>query len=434
VALAQVLAMVDERSDEIVAFASEFVRQPSINPELQPNADAERPAQEWLRGRLESSGAFDAIDYFEVKANRPNVIATRAGTGGGRSLTWLAHTDVVPVTSEQAAAWDGDDPFSGEVRDGKIWGRGSADMKGPSAAQVMAAIILRDAGVRLKGNLTIAHSCGEESGRHMYGCNAILDRGYSADLAIIPEFSNSEIYHAAKGEIYFRLTVPGKSTHICNRHLVAQPLPHGVERPGVSAIDNMLKYQLALLELERQWGLWRTDPHLPPGGMFININSIHAGAVDAEVPDSNIPDLCVATGSMLFYPHLRASEVIAEVQQTIDRVTAGDYWLREHPPTLEIPFGHPHKEAINMPVDHPGVEAIAVAMEAVTGTRASVGVAPFVCDANYWFGRGQPSLVFSCGAITGGVHGANEYYAVNDLIQSTKAFAAITMEWCGILQ
>jgi acetylornithine deacetylase len=137
---------------------------------------------------------------------------------------------------------------------------------------------------------------------------------------------------------------------------------------------------------------------------------------------------------MLFYPHLRASEVIAEVQQTIDRVTAGDYWLREHPPTLEIPFGHPHKEAINMPVDHPGVEAIAVAMEAVTGTRASVGVAPFVCDANYWFGRGQPSLVFSCGAITGGVHGANEHYAVNDLIQSTKAFAAITMEWCGILQ
>ena len=430
--LERVLAMVDERAEEIVAFASAFVRQPSVNPELEPNPDAERPAQEWLRDRLRASGAFDAIDYWEGAPNRPNVVAVRRGAGGGRSLTWSAHTDVVPVSAEQAAAWQGAGPFAGEVRDGKLWGRGAADMKGPSAAQVMAAVILHDAGVKLKGDLVLAHACGEESGRYMYGCNAILDRGYRADLAIFPEISNFAIYHAAKGEIYFKLTVFGKSTHICNRHLVAQPLPHGAERPGVSAIDLMLKYQLAILELERQWALWRTNPHVPAGGMFINVNSIHAGSPAAEVPDSNVPDLCVATGSLLFYPDLTAAEVIAEVRETIDRVTAGDAWLRDHPPILEIPFGHPHKEAINMPVDHPGVLAITEAMRSVTGEAPARGVAPFVCDANYWFAAGQPSLVFGCGDASGGVHGANEHIAVDDLVKATKVFAAVSMEWCGV--
>ena len=430
-ALQRVEQMIDERAEEIVRFASEFVRHPSVNPELEPNPDAERPATEWLRDRLHGSKAFDSVDYWETEPTRANVVATRAGAGGGRSLIWVSHTDVVPVNAEQRAAWHGD-PFSGEIRDGKLWGRGASDMKGPSAAQAMAAVILQDAGVKLNGDLLIAHTCGEESGRYWLGCNAVLDRGYSAELAIFPECSNFAVYHVGKGEIYFRLTVPGKSTHICNRHLVTQPLPHGTERPGVSAIDNMLKYQLAILELERQWALWQSNPLLPPGGQFISINSVHAGAVDAAVPDSNIPDACVATGSMLFYPHLRAEQVMDEVRAAVDRVTQSDPWLREHPPTLEIPFGHPHKEALNMPADHPGVTVIAEAMRRLTGEPAPLGVAPAVGDCNYWFAAGQPSLWFGPGSDIGGVHGANEYIAVADIVQATKAFAAVMMEWCGV--
>jgi acetylornithine deacetylase/succinyl-diaminopimelate desuccinylase-like protein len=430
-ALDRIVSMIDDRSDQILEFASEFVRQPSVNPELDPNPDAERPATEWLRQQLDGAKAFDKVDYWEVEPNRGNVVATRAGRGRGRSLIWVSHNDVVPVNAEQRSVWDGD-PFSGEIRDGRLWGRGAADMKGPSAAQAMAGIILHDAGVKLNGDLTLAHTCGEESGRYWLGCNAVLDRGYSADLAIFPECSDFSIFHVGKGEIYFRLTVPGKSTHICNRHLVAHLLPHGEERPGVSAIDNMLKYQLAFLELERNWGLWYTNPLLPPGGQFISINSIHAGTVAASVPDSNIPDICVATGSMLFYPHFQAEDVIAEVKGVVDRVTESDPWLRSHPPTLEIPFGHPHKEALNMPADHPGIEVISTAMERLTGKPAPLGVAPAVGDCNYWFAAGQPSLWFGPGSDIGGVHGANEYISTADIIEATKAFAAVTMEWCGV--
>ncbi|HET8523160.1 MAG TPA: M20/M25/M40 family metallo-hydrolase, partial [Thermomicrobiales bacterium] len=382
-ALQHVLNLIDERQDDIVAFAAELIRQPSVNPDLEPNEDAERPAQEWLRDQLTASGGFDAIDYWEMAANRPNVVAMRTGAGGGRSLMWCAHTDVVPVTPEQADQWQGAGPFSGEVRDGKLWGRGASDMKGAIAAYVMAADMLRQAGVRLRGDLTLAQVVGEEAGRRDIGCNTVLERGHRADMAIFPEPSNFNIYPTIKGELYFKLTVPGKSTHICNRHLVAQPLPYGVERPGVSAIDNMLKYQLAILDLEKQWNLWRSNPHVPPGGMFININTMRAGTSLTSIPDS-----AEATGSLLFNPDLTGEEVMAEIRATIDRVTESDYWLREHPPILDLPLDAASaapwiKEPVDLPHDHPIVQTIQTVMRDLTGETPEPTISPFVCDANF---------------------------------------------------
>lgn len=430
--LDRVLAAVDARADEIIEFAAELIRQPSVNPDLEPNEVAERPAQDWLRDRFAASGTYDQIDIWEVAEARPNVVAVRRGTGNGRSLTWAAHTDVVPVSPEQAERWSGAGPFSGEVRDGKIWGRGASDMKGAIAAYVMASQILADEGVRLKGDLVLAQACGEESGRRDIGCNTILERGYRTDLAIFPEPSNFHIYPTAKGEIYFKFTVPGKSTHICNRHLVAQALPHGVERPGVSAIDNMLKYQLALLELERQWLLWRTNPNVEPGGMFININTMQAGTSLTSVPDS-----CEATGSLLFYPDLTADEVMAEIRATLDRVTEGDYWLRDHRPSLDLPLDAESdapwvKEPVNMPFDHPGVETISETLRQVSGREPVVETSPFVCDANFWFPLGQPSLIFGVGDPSWGIHGTDEHLPIADLIEATKLFAGVTMAWCGV--
>ncbi|HRA49185.1 MAG TPA: M20/M25/M40 family metallo-hydrolase [Thermomicrobiales bacterium] len=430
--LARVFAAIDARAEEIVQFAGEFIRQPSINPDLEPNIDAELPAQTWLRDRLQVMGGFDSVEMWEIASNRPNVVAKRIGSGGGRSLMWAAHTDVVPVSAEQREQWRGDDPFSGHVEDGWLWGRGASDMKGAIAAYVMAATILADEGITLQGDLTLAQACGEESGRRDIGCNTILERGYGADIAIFPEPSNFSIYPTVKGELYFRLTVPGKSTHICNRHLVAQPVPYGFERPGVSAIDNMLKYQLAILELEKQWGLWRSNEHVPPGGMFVSINTMQAGGSITSIPDS-----ADATGSLLFNPDLTGDEVVAEVRAAIQRVTDGDAWLREHPPVLDIPLDASSaapwiKEPVNLAHDHPLIEVIQTAMGASGRERVPVTISPFVCDANFWFPLGQDCLIWGIGEPSWGIHGTNERIPVADLIAGTKAFAAATMAWCGV--
>jgi len=430
--LNRVLGAIDQRSDEIVQFAGELIRQPSINPDLEPNQDAERPAQEWLRDQFSSQGGYDQVDFWEQEPNRANVVAVRTGAGGGRSLIWASHTDVVPVTPEQREQWHGGNPFSGHVEEGWLWGRGASDMKGAIAAYAMACRILQDEGIRLKGDLRLAQVCGEEAGRRDIGCNTMLERGHRADIAIFPEPSNFAIYPTVKGELYFRLTVPGKSTHICNRHLVAQPLPYGVERPGVSAIDNMLKYQLAFLELEKQWNLWRSNEHVPPGGMFVSINTMQAGTSLTSVPDS-----AEATGSMLFNPDLTGAEVMDEIRATVDRVTEADYWLRDHPPTLDLPLDASSnapwlKEPVNLSHDHPIIETIQKASEAATGVRPPVTISPFVCDANFWFPLGQNCLVWGIGDPSWGIHGTNERIPVADLITGTKVFAAATMAWCGV--
>ena len=428
----RVSAAIERRADEIVRFASALIQQPSINPDLEPNDAAERPAQEWLRDKFTEFGSFDEIDFWEVAPNRPNVVAVRKGEGGGRSLIWSAHTDVVPVTPEQAEQWEGAGPFSGEVRDGWLWGRGASDMKGAIAAYTMAVQIMHDEGVGLKGDVRLAQSVGEEAGRRDIGCNTVLERGHRAEMAIFPEPSNFAIYPTVKGELYFRLTVPGKSTHICNRHLVAQPLPHGVERPGVSAIDNMLKYQLAILELEKQWNLWRSNEHVPAGGMFININTMQAGSSLTSVPDS-----ADATGSLLFNPDLTGEEVMAEIRATIDRVTEGDYWLREHPPLLDLPLDASSdapwiKEPVNLAHDHPVIATIIAASEATLRRTPPVTISPFVCDANFWYPLGQNCLIWGIGDPSWGIHGTNERIPVADLVSGAKAFAAATMGWCGV--
>ena len=130
---------------------------------------------------------------------------------------------------------------------------------------------------------------------------------------------------------------------------------------------------------------------------------------------------------------------MAEIRATIDRVTASDYWLRDHPPVLDLPLDAASaapwvKEPVNMPFDHPGVLTISEVMTRVSGRDPVVETAPFVCDANFWFPLGQPSLIFGIGDPSWGTHGTNEFLPVDDLIEATKIFAGVTMAWCGVTE
>jgi acetylornithine deacetylase/succinyl-diaminopimelate desuccinylase-like protein len=87
-----------------------------------------------------------------------------------------------------------------------------------------------------------------------------------------------------------------------------------------------------------------------------------------------------------------------------------------------------------MAFDHPAVLTIVDAMETVTGETPVRQTSPFVCDANFWFPLGQPSLVFGLGDPSWGIHGTNEFLPVADLIKATKVFAAVTMAWCGVAE
>ena len=140
---------------------------------------------------------------------RPNVAARWTGAGeGGRSLVFQGHIDVVPATPEHR--WTRD-PWGGEVADGRMWGRGAADMKAGVAAMIYAVRALREAGVRLGSDLSLVTSIEEECTGN--GALSALDRGYTADAAIIPEPFGLQALEAQVGVLWARITVHGQGAH-----------------------------------------------------------------------------------------------------------------------------------------------------------------------------------------------------------------------------
>ncbi|MDI3338935.1 MAG: M20/M25/M40 family metallo-hydrolase [Sphaerobacter sp.] len=157
VEIPRLMAMVDEAADEVVRLTQDLVRIPTVNFGT-PESGDEMAAAEFLRDRLVEHGIEATI--YAASDNRGNFVA-RLGEGNGPRLLFMSHTDVVPVEDPDQWTYP---PFSGEIAEGRIWGRGASDMKGTVAAQAMALIILKRAGVRLNGTLTFAACADEEAG------------------------------------------------------------------------------------------------------------------------------------------------------------------------------------------------------------------------------------------------------------------------------
>lgn len=143
---------------------SELVRIRSINPgypgvNYEHELGGETDANKYLAEKYEQCGL--TVDMWEEDKDRVNLVGVWKGTGGGRSLILNGHIDTVPPGLSEN--WKSGDPFSGKVADGRIYGRGSCDMKGPDVCQLMAVKALRQAGVRLKGDMILASTVGEEN-------------------------------------------------------------------------------------------------------------------------------------------------------------------------------------------------------------------------------------------------------------------------------
>ena len=247
---------IDEKKEDLLETLGRYIQFRSINVEmLQEGETSEIVAcQKWVADRLKSMGGFQKVDYYELEEGRPNVIGLMKGSGGGRSLLFNCHSDVVTVSEEQDRAWTGLKPFDGGVKDGKVWGRGASDMKSGGTAMLYAAQAIKDLGIRLKGDLLLTYVDGEESGRAEIGIWSLIDRGYTAGFGIMCEPTSMRIFNKSKGEIYFDIKITGQSTHICNRYKTIWPQKKKEDRLGVNAIDKMVRLINAFGELERSWG------------------------------------------------------------------------------------------------------------------------------------------------------------------------------------
>ncbi len=173
-----VLLDIERRQGEFVELLRTLVRFDTSNPP----GNNEESAQEWVAETLSDSGL--TVDVFDVYPGRPNVVGVLKGTGGGRSVILNGHIDVTEARLPER--WR-HPPFAAVVEDGKLYGRGAADMKGALAGFLFALDSLRRCGIKLAGDVIVQSVIGEETGEP--GTRACVDRGYRADFAICQDHS-----------------------------------------------------------------------------------------------------------------------------------------------------------------------------------------------------------------------------------------------------
>ncbi len=358
---------------------------------------------------LMASGKQDVLNYRD----RPNVVGVWKGSGGGRSLVLNSHIDTVTVDPLQN--WTAD-PFSGEIREGLMYGRGTSDCKGGVIAAIEAVRCLRTLGIRLKGDVILESVVNEEHAGN--GTLACIARGYRADAVISGEPSDNKVRLGSSGGVYWGIELTGRVLHTKSRW-------DGDTLQGVSAIEKLALVINELLAMEAE------QNKKPVAGLFAGSKplSMTLGRVWGGSYDTASAGSCTLRGSIYFGPDVGSvGDVIREVKTRIGECARRDPWLKDNPP--QCLFYH-HDDAHRMDPDVEIVHVIRHAAEKTLGEKPPIIVGMAANDCRHQVNKGKmPAAVFGPG--TGNqAHTIDESIRVGDLIDNVKALATAICDWCG---
>ncbi|HUW95804.1 MAG TPA: ArgE/DapE family deacylase [Anaerolineae bacterium] len=383
----------------------------------------ETAGQEYVAAQMERCGLdvdlwelnFEELSQhpaFSIEEERErglDVVGVMGEDAGGRSLILNGHVDVVPPGDEKLWHYP---PWQGSIDEGRIYGRGAADMKGGLCCAVFAAKALRDAGARLKGKLMVESVIGEEDGG--VGTLAAVLRGYTADGAIVAEPTELIVAPVQAGAFNFRVTIPGKAAHGC------------VREEGVSPIEKFVPVHEALMELERERNERLQDPlyaryRLPHA---LCIGNIRAGTWASSVAESLVFEgrYGIAVDEDQDAARRSLEEAVAEAAQA-------DPWLRDFPPVVEWWGGQFYPA--RTPVEHPLVQTIAGVFGDVIGADASLEGMTYGADMGLLVNVGHtPTVLFGPGDVRV-AHRPDEYVPVRELQTAVRTLALAALRFCG---
>jgi acetylornithine deacetylase len=424
----RVCAAIAEREDELVELLQALIRFDTTTHVADAPPRQEAALQAYLAERLAAAGA--SVEVFEPDAalvaghpmipdgftfdGRPQLVARFVGTGGGRSLLFNGHVDIVDV--HPLEAWT-HDPFAAVLADGAVHGRGSCDMKGGVACMVFAAEILARLGVRLAGDLVVNTVTEEES----TGAGGLASaRTLQADAAIVTEPTALDVWIACRGSLLPTITVEGRAGHagIAPRH------PD--EGGAVNAIEKMAIVLEAIRRLREEWALRPRHPYLSPGDCVPTVVQggewivSHPASCRLDCHIEYLPDQADEQGF--------GSNVEREFTEWIARAAATDPWLAEHPPRIEwMVGGVPPAE---VPGDDPIVEAALSAARAVGRPSKLGGLDNWHDGATLAVEAGIPAICLGPGDIHL-AHTSSESVPVADLVACAQALAVTALRFCG---
>ncbi|MEQ2525594.1 peptidase [Bacillaceae bacterium CLA-AA-H227] len=340
----------------------------------------------------------------------PNVVGVLKGSGEGRSIILNGHIDVVP--EGDLDKWDAN-PYSGKIIDGKMYGRGTTDMKGGNVSLLLAIQAIQALGVQLKGDIIFQSVIEEESGGA--GTLATILRGYKADAALIPEPTNMKIFPKQQGSMWFRIHVKGQSAH------------GGTRYEGVSAIEKSMAVVEHILQLEKVRNERVTDP------LYENIPipfPINMGKISGGDWPSSVADLVQIEGRMGVSPEETMDEAKEEMAQWIERLKEIDPWFETHPPKLEWFGARWLPGAID--IEHELMQTLSSNYKDVIKEEPIIEASPWGTDGGLLTNVGNtPSVVFGPG-VTEMAHFSNEYIELDKVFMAAEIIALTLLDWCEI--
>jgi acetylornithine deacetylase len=375
-----------------VALTRALVRADSRNPSLGSGGPGEGEAARVLADALARWGF--AVEMHEVLPGRPNVVA-RAGAGRGRTLMLNGHLDVVGVEGMAHA------PFGAEEREGRLYGRGAADMKGGVAAMCAAAARAAARGA-IHGEVIVAAVIDEEY--ESAGTRALLERGVRADAALVTEPTRLTIMPAHRGFVWVEVTFTGRAAH-GSRYDV-----------GVDAITHA---GLVLAELDA----WQRTELARRTHPLLGHASLHASGIEGGTAWSIYPDRCVLRIERRTVPGETTAMVAAEVREACERVRARHPALRAE---LRVSTAQGPSDVAT---DAPVVRALSAAMADAGEAVAVEGMSAWT-DAALLNDAGIPAICYGPGDIAL-AHAAEEWVPVAEIERATRVMEAMIARWCG---
>jgi acetylornithine deacetylase len=375
------------------ALARALVQMDSRNPTLVAGAHGEQACATLLRDVLDSWGF--STELHDAAPGRPNLIA-RIGdaTPGKRSLMLNGHLDVVGVEGMVHA------PFTAEERDGRMYGRGSADMKGGIAA--MCAAAHRAAGAGLPGEIIIAAVADEEY--ESLGTRALVARGVRADACVVTEPTRLAIMPAHRGFVWIEVDVAGRAAHGSRWDI------------GVDAIRHTGLLLAELDRLDADVLPRRTHPLLGRG-------SLHASLIEGGIGMSTYPDRCRLKLERRTIPGERAQDAIDEVERACDAIRARRPSFAADVRLLVT------QGPSDVAVDAPLVRGLSRALDACGEATRIEGMSAWT-DAALLNDAGIPAVCFGPGDISL-AHAAEEYIPLDEIDRAAAVLTELARSWCG---
>jgi acetylornithine deacetylase/succinyl-diaminopimelate desuccinylase family protein len=413
------LKKLDSKRDDLHQVLKTLIRFRTPNP---PSGN-ETAAQEWVYQRLEKMGL--SVDRFDALPGRPNVVGIWKGVGGGKSIILNGHIDV--CEDRLVEKWQRG-PYDPHIENGKLFGKGSADMKGALASFLFILECAQELGYRFKGDITVQSVIGEEMGEP--GTKRCVERGYRADFAIVGESAvGAKVLFAAVGLTTARLTIESPYTlHLQERRFFKHA---GGGREGANCIEKMADVIIpALNDLESHWAVHKQHPLMPPGQAMINVFGIEGGGNIFFIPDR-----CSIEFVVYYLPGEDKETVQKEVVDKIIRAAQADEWLRNYPPSIQW---EPAPETYAfIPSDlepgEPGVKLLMESYREATGKELSLGGRGVIVDSGWFSSAGIPVATYGPGDAYW-AHRIDERVELEALDAYCRTLAIFLCRWCGLAE